>query len=45
MKAEKEHRVPLTKQTIALLESIHFQAQPNDLIFPSLRTGVILSDM
>ena len=45
MKAEKEHRVPLTKQTITLLESIHFQAQPNDLIFPSPRTGVMLSDM
>ena len=44
MKAHVEHRVPLSKQAVALLK-----AQPryahNDLVFPSPQTRTMLSDM
>ncbi|ENU94261.1 hypothetical protein F971_00158 [Acinetobacter vivianii] len=45
MKAEKEHRVPLSQQAISLLESIKDNAQPSDFIFPARRSGEMLSDM
>jgi integrase len=44
MKADKEHRVPLSQQVITLLESIRQYTQPNDFIFPAPRGGM-LSDM
>lgn len=45
MKAEREHRVPLSKQAITLLESIHKFTQLQDFIFPAPRNGQMLSDM
>ncbi|KXO80531.1 integrase [Acinetobacter venetianus] len=45
MKAEKEHRVPLSRELIALLESIQDHTQAQDFIFPAPRTGGMLSDM
>ena len=44
MKADKEHRVPLSQQVICLLESIQSYTQSNDFIFPAPRGGM-LSDM
>ena len=44
MKAEKEHRVPLSRGAINLLESIRDFSQPQDFIFPAPR-GSMLSDM
>ncbi|KAA8731448.1 tyrosine-type recombinase/integrase [Acinetobacter qingfengensis] len=44
MKADKEHRVPLSQQVITLLESIRQYTQSNDFIFPAPRGGM-LSDM
>lgn len=43
MKANKEHRVPLSSQALALLKTITPDAD-NDLVFPAPRGGV-LSDM
>ncbi len=45
MKADKEHRVPLSEQTIGLLESIQQYTQADDFIFPAPRNGGMLSDM
>ena len=45
MKAEKEHRVPLSQEAIVLLESIQEYTQPQDFIFPAPRNGGMLSDM
>ncbi|WP_168383290.1 tyrosine-type recombinase/integrase [Acinetobacter indicus] len=45
MKAEKEHRVPLSQQAISLLKTIQEYAQPQDFIFPAPRNGRMLSDM
>lgn len=45
MKAEKEHRVPLSKQAIILLESVREYTQPQDFIFPAPCSGEMLSDM
>ncbi|MCY6412078.1 tyrosine-type recombinase/integrase [Acinetobacter sp. VNH17] len=45
MKAEKEHRVPLSQQALNLLESIQNHTQTQDFIFPAPRTGEMLSDM
>jgi integrase len=45
MKAEKEHRVPLSEPTIELLKSIQTDTQPQSYIFPAPRTGSMLSDM
>ena len=45
MKAEKEHRVPLSQQAINLLESIQPYTQSHDFIFPAPRSGEMLSDM
>ena len=45
MKAEKEHRVPLSEEAITLLESIKNHTQAQDFIFPAPRTGEMLSDM
>ena len=44
MKAEKEHRVPLSQQALSLLESVQIYTQPHDFIFPAPRGGM-LSDM
>ncbi|CAA0200500.1 Integrase [Acinetobacter baumannii] len=44
MKADKEHRVPLSQKTIALLELIKPSTQLQDFIFPAPRGGM-LSDM
>ncbi|MDU2408986.1 tyrosine-type recombinase/integrase [Acinetobacter junii] len=45
MKAEKEHRVPLSPEAISLLESIQEFPQPQDFIFPAPRSSEMLSDM
>lgn len=45
MKAEKEHRVPLSNEALTLLESIHTYIHPQDFIFPAPRNGSMLSDM
>ncbi|MBK5652645.1 MAG: integrase arm-type DNA-binding domain-containing protein, partial [Rhizobium sp.] len=45
IKAEKEHRVPLSKEAINLLESIREYTQLQDFIFPAPRNGEMLSDM
>jgi integrase len=45
MKAEKEHRVPLSHESIILLRSIQHYSQPQDFIFPAPRNGKMLSDM
>ena len=45
MKADKEHRVPLSEEAITLLESIQEYSQPQDFIFPAPRSGEMLSDM
>ncbi|MFL9507013.1 tyrosine-type recombinase/integrase [Acinetobacter baumannii] len=45
MKAEKEHRVPLSPEALSLLESIKLYTQPQDFIFPAPRSGGMLSDM
>ncbi|MEQ8817854.1 MAG: integrase arm-type DNA-binding domain-containing protein [Thalassobaculum sp.] len=42
MKAEKEHRVPLTPQALAMLGD---KGEPGDLVFPGERKGKPLSDM
>lgn len=46
MKADKEHRVPLTEATIRLLDQLYQEThpQPDDFIFPAPRGGM-LSDM
>lgn len=47
MKADKEHRVPLSQVAIRLLEKLYQEAhpQPDDFIFPTPRSGEMLSDM
>ncbi|MNG46454.1 Prophage CP4-57 integrase [compost metagenome] len=45
MKADREHRVPLSNEALTLLESIHLYAHPQDFIFPAPRNGSMLSDM
>lgn len=45
MKAEKEHRVPLSQEAIHLLKSIQEYTQPQEYIFPAPRSGEMLSDM
>ncbi|ENV34646.1 Prophage CP4-57 integrase [Acinetobacter stercoris] len=45
MKAEKEHRVPLSEPAIELLKSIQTDIEPQSYIFPAPRTGNMLSDM
>ena len=45
MKAEKEHRVPLSEPAIELLKSIQTDTRPQSYIFPAPRTGSMLSDM
>ncbi len=45
MKADKEHRVPLSQQAINLLESIQPYTQSHEFIFPAPRSGEMLSDM
>lgn len=45
MKAEKEHRVPLSEPAIELLKSIQTDIEPQSYIFPAPRTGSMLSDM
>lgn len=44
MKAKKEHRVPLSPTALELLKSIE-RVEDQDLIFPSPRSGSVLSDM
>ena len=45
MKAEKEHRVPLSVPAIELLKSIQADTQSQGYIFPAPRGGGMLSDM
>lgn len=45
MKAEKEHRVPLSQEAISLLKSIQHYTQAQEFIFPAPRSGEMLSDM
>ena len=45
MKAEKEHRVPLSEPAIELLKSIQADTGPQNYIFPAPRTDSMLSDM
>lgn len=45
MKANKEHRVPLSQEAVNLLKSIQEYTQPQDFIFPAPRNGAMLSDM
>ncbi|AYO56273.1 tyrosine-type recombinase/integrase [Acinetobacter wuhouensis] len=45
MKAEKEHRVPLSVPAIELLKSIQANTQSQGYIFPAPRSGGVLSDM
>jgi integrase len=44
MKAKKEHRVPLSLAAIELLKAIE-RDEDQDLVFPSPRSGGVLSDM
>ncbi|KXO82756.1 integrase [Acinetobacter venetianus] len=45
MKAEKEHRVPLSQQAISLLKSVQENTHLQDFIFPAPKNGAMLSDM
>lgn len=45
MKAEKEHRVPLSEPAIELIKSIQVDTQSQGYIFPAPRGGGMLSDM
>lgn len=45
MKADKEHRVPLSQEAINLLESVQAYNLSSEFIFPAPRTGEMLSDM
>lgn len=45
MKADKEHRVPLSEPAIELLKSIQTDIEPQSYIFPAPRGGGMLSDM
>lgn len=46
MKAGKTHRVPLSLAALAILDKVRpLQRDTNDLVFPSVRKGVPLSDM
>ncbi|MCS4300130.1 integrase [Acinetobacter sp. BIGb0196] len=45
MKANKEHRVPLSELAIELLKSIQTYTQSQGYIFPAPRTNGMLSDM
>ncbi|MDC5148794.1 site-specific integrase [Acinetobacter baumannii] len=47
MKADKEHRVPLSQVGISLLEQLYHETdpKPDDFIFPTPRSGEMLSDM
>ncbi|MBR8214703.1 tyrosine-type recombinase/integrase [Burkholderia vietnamiensis] len=44
MKAKKEHRVPLSPAAVELLTAIQ-RTEDQDLVFPSPRSGGVLSDM
>ncbi|MEO6292763.1 MAG: integrase arm-type DNA-binding domain-containing protein [Burkholderiaceae bacterium] len=46
MKAEVEHRVPLSKQVLSLLATIkHPQSKPTDFVFPGTKSGKPTSNM
>ncbi|WP_180168601.1 site-specific integrase [Acinetobacter sp. YH01003] len=45
MKADKEHRVPLSQEALEILHTIHFNPKASDFIFPSPRNDGMLSDM
>lgn len=47
MKADKEHRVPLSQVAISLLEQLYQEThpKPDDFIFPTPHSGEMLSDM
>ncbi|PTV59192.1 tyrosine-type recombinase/integrase [Acinetobacter seifertii] len=47
MKADKEHRVPLSQVAISLLKQLYQKTypKPDDYIFPTPRSGEMLSDM
>ncbi|VVE01346.1 tyrosine-type recombinase/integrase [Pandoraea terrigena] len=44
MKAKKEHRVPLSSPAVELLKAIE-RTEGQELVFPSPRSGSVLSDM
>lgn len=44
MKMKREHRVPITKEMLDVLERAR-EVQTNEWVFPSVRRGVALSDM
>jgi len=39
MKMRREHHVPLSRQSIAVLETLHLITGPEGYVFPSIRTG------
>ena len=45
MKAGREHRVPLSKRTLAILDEVQALSDGSGLVFPGTRTGKPLSDM
>ncbi len=47
MKADKEHRVPLSEAAIRLFKKIYQEThhQPDDFIFPTPHSGKMFSDM
>lgn len=46
MKADKEHRVPLSGAAVAILESMRTKdTKPDDLVFPGAKRGASMSDM
>ena len=46
MKAQREHRVPLSARALAILDEMRrFGSEPGQLVFPGMRAGRPLSDM
>ena len=46
MKAQREHRVPLSARALAILDEMRrFGSEPGQLVFPGMRPGRPLSDM
>ena len=45
MKAEREHRVPLSDQAMEVLRDAWAYSGPEGLIFPAPRSGMAMSDM
>ncbi len=46
MKAQRLHRVPMSSAALAVLQELRpLMCKPDDLVFPSTRKGIALSDM